>query len=183
MFELFNVGGGVNHNGNRQNLRKTKWQPFCWNPRIRHLSMLHRDCYHVLIGIKPYHQKPVLSISFRDWQHMFLVTGLNPLNTRICFMNNGKACGYSKWDRSVRQGDPASPDIFTMIIELLIIEIRNTLQILGVQIFNQELSLNIWKMHFIFAPLCRLKPVRYFENSVLFCLSQLQYVGCILFIY
>ena len=33
---------------------------------IRHLSMLHRDCYHVIIGIKPCHQKLVLSISPRE---------------------------------------------------------------------------------------------------------------------
>ena len=53
---------------------------------IQHLSMLHMDCYHVIIGIKPCHQKLVLSISPREsvWaavpQHKFLVTGLNPLN-------------------------------------------------------------------------------------------------------
>ena len=33
---------------------------------IRHLSMLHTDCYHVIIGIKPCDQKLVLSISPRE---------------------------------------------------------------------------------------------------------------------
>ena len=44
-FQLFNVGGCVNHSGNRQNLRKTKWRPFCSNPRfggrgVNHVSDL-----------------------------------------------------------------------------------------------------------------------------------------------
>ena len=33
-FDFFNVGGGVNLSGNRQNLRKTKWRPWSWNPRF-----------------------------------------------------------------------------------------------------------------------------------------------------
>ena len=33
---------------------------------IQHLSMLHTDCSHVIIGIKPYHHKCVLSISPRE---------------------------------------------------------------------------------------------------------------------
>ena len=57
----------------------------------------HRDCYHIIIGIKPCHQKLVLSIRPREsvWgggisprpnglgkipYRKFLVTGLNPLN-------------------------------------------------------------------------------------------------------
>ena len=40
---------------------------------IQHLSMLHMDCYHVIIGIKPCHQKLVLSISPREsvWAAVF----------------------------------------------------------------------------------------------------------------
>ena len=33
---------------------------------VWHLSMHHRGCYHVIIGIKPCHQKLVLSISPRE---------------------------------------------------------------------------------------------------------------------
>ena len=33
---------------------------------IPHLSMLHTDCYHAVIGIKACHQKFVLSISPRE---------------------------------------------------------------------------------------------------------------------
>ena len=33
-FDFSNVGGGVNCSGNRQNLHKTKWRPWCWNPRF-----------------------------------------------------------------------------------------------------------------------------------------------------
>ena len=57
---------------------------------IRHLSMLHTDCYHVIIGIKPCHQNGLTAsgkyvtapdrFPRADWQHKFLVTGLNPLS-------------------------------------------------------------------------------------------------------
>ena len=58
---------------------------------IRHFSMLHKDCHHVIIGIKPRESVwggltasgKYLTAPDRfpqaDWQHKFLVTGLNPL--------------------------------------------------------------------------------------------------------
>ena len=33
-FNFLMLDGGVYHGGNRQNLRKTKWRPFCWNSRF-----------------------------------------------------------------------------------------------------------------------------------------------------
>ena len=33
-FNFLMLDGGVYHSGNRQNLRKTKWRPFCWNSRF-----------------------------------------------------------------------------------------------------------------------------------------------------
>ena len=52
----------------------------------RHLSMLHTDCHHVIIGCynRVTASGKYLSAPDRfpraDWQHNFLVTGLNPLH-------------------------------------------------------------------------------------------------------
>ena len=62
MFELFIVGGGVDDSGNRQN----KMVAVLLKSSIRHLSKLHRHCYHVIIAIKSCRQKLVLSISPKE---------------------------------------------------------------------------------------------------------------------
>ena len=49
-------------------------------------------------------------------------------------MNNGKTSGYFKLERGVRQGDPLSPYLFILAVELLAIKIRNDKDIRGFKI-------------------------------------------------
>ena len=52
-FDFFNVGEGVNRSGNRQNLRKTKWRPRCWNPRFGAFRCHTRTVTMLWSGLSP----------------------------------------------------------------------------------------------------------------------------------
>ena len=58
-----------------------------------------------------------------------------------CIINNGWTSGYFSLNRGVRQGDPLSPYLFVIAVELLACKIRQNIDIKGVQIKNVEAKL------------------------------------------
>ena len=61
-----------------------------------------------------------------------------------CVVNNGTSTKYFKVKRGVRQGDPIAAYIFTLVIELLAIQIRNTNEIKGIEIDNITIKLSMY---------------------------------------
>ena len=58
-----------------------------------------------------------------------------------CIMNNGMSTGYFNVSRGVRQGDPLSPYLFTLSLEILSHNIRENNKIKGIKIDDEELKL------------------------------------------
>ena len=62
-------------------------------------------------------------------------------NISSCIINNGHTCQYFQIGRGVRQGDPLSPYLFIICIELLSIAIRQNDQVKGIKIAENEIKL------------------------------------------
>lgn len=58
-----------------------------------------------------------------------------------CVMNNGTISNFFTLERGVRQGDPLSPYLFTIVVEILAISIRQNEAIKGIKIGNEETKL------------------------------------------
>lgn len=76
--------------------------------------------------------------SFIKWLKILYT---NPLS---CILNNGFSGPYFKLERGVRQGDPLSPYIFILSIELLAIKIRADKDIIGFNLNNTEFKLCLY---------------------------------------
>jgi len=61
-----------------------------------------------------------------------------------CVANNGTSTRYFKIGRGVRQGDPIAAYLFTLVIELLAIEIRENDRIRGIQINSTTIKLSMY---------------------------------------
>ena len=61
-----------------------------------------------------------------------------------CVTNNGTSTRYFKIRRGVRQGDPIAAYLFTLVIELLAIDIRENERIIGLKINNTTIKLSMY---------------------------------------
>ena len=80
-------------------------------------------------------QKFNFGLSFINWVRTFY----NGISS--CVMNNQITSKYFEVKRSVRQGDPLSPYLFILVVEILAINIRESKQIKGIKISNREIKL------------------------------------------
>lgn len=76
--------------------------------------------------------------SFRAWIKTFYS------NISSSVTNNGFSTPSFNLKRDVRQGDPLSPSLFIIVLELLAISVRNNNQIRGIKVDGNELKLVIF---------------------------------------
>ena len=65
-------------------------------------------------------------------------------NAESCVMNNGNFTGYFPLKRRTWQGDPLLAYLFILVLEILLIQIRNNKDINGVMIYNREIKLSAY---------------------------------------
>ena len=97
--------------------------------------------------------------AFDSLDHVYLVKVLNAFNfgpsfiqwirtlysnISSCIINNGFTSDYFAVGRGVRQGDPLSPLLFILGLEILACSIRENDKIQGIQIDNSEVTLTLF---------------------------------------
>ena len=76
--------------------------------------------------------------SFIQWIRTFYS------NVSSCVINNGFATNYFSVDRGVRQGDPLSPLLFTLSLEVMACSICQNDKIQRIKIKNEEVRLSLF---------------------------------------
>ena len=65
-------------------------------------------------------------------------------NISSCVINNGFSTPFFNLKRGVCQGDPLSPSLFIIVLELLAVSIRNNDQIKGIAVDGSDIKLVIF---------------------------------------
>ena len=73
---------------------------------------------------------------FIQWVKTFLK------DCESCVMNNGHSSGYFPLNRGTRQGDPLSAYLFILVLEVMLIQIRENDNIKGINIGNYDIKLS-----------------------------------------
>ena len=73
-----------------------------------------------------------------QWIRTFLYNGSS------CIMNNSLSTGYFSLERRTRQGDPLSPYIFILCLDILFIKIRSNKAIKGFKFDKLEVKLTFF---------------------------------------
>ncbi|KAL9982944.1 hypothetical protein ACROYT_G005059 [Oculina patagonica] len=76
--------------------------------------------------------------SFTQWINTFYN------NISSCVLNNGFSTSSFAVERGVRQGDPLSAHLFIIVLEILCISIRNSKDIRGIKVDNEEIKLSLF---------------------------------------